>query len=350
MINIILGFPFNLLPGIILTSLFFRINSISVTALLSIGMLYAGYYLPTNIAIIFWSPGGMATIISSSFAIFALYYISPRFITSNLPELPNRNLLRAKLSSVTSLEERKILYINFVQSLSQAAGSVNRLVTSLNTWFLLLILIASFIVNYSVFYLGFIKNGLFKEIFSEIYSQIMVEPTTSLKETENDLYQLVIQYSAFFTFLQISAVFFIISFFYNKIAVIKNQKRTILGHLGFFRISDYFILLFIVFALGLAYIYFKKIDLFWVPIYENIFFILCTLYIYQALSTLWLYFYVRMLPFGQIAFVTIILGTIFPFITGALLLSLLIIGLLEFRFEFRKKALQPDLTIKDTDN
>ena len=337
-----IGFPLNLLWGFLLYYLLLKIqnNSIKKIIFWSTGAitLAAGNILPAEIAMIYWSPSGFAVIILSSLCVYFFTALNQQLVHDDPGILPARQILRADITRQG--KDKQQVYIEIVQKMSTRAVLLDTQYTALNSLAMFISFAVVAVVSGLIFMLAFIQNDLFTAWFEEIYTKLPFDHTNHSKE---DTLKYIIHYFPVYAFIQSSLVFLLIASFLRNYFTSSQQKKAFFGTLTFFKLPDIFIWIFIGSSILVAVSHrvLNNPELQFISI--NLFFIIAYLYVLQSIGLIQLYGMIRVLPNTGVLILMVLLSMIFPSVTVYILVALLLLGLLEFWFNFRKKALHPNL-------
>ncbi|MDH4261880.1 MAG: YybS family protein [Spirochaetia bacterium] len=339
MIYSLTGFPFDLLWAIVIAFLFKpRINLLALTVL-TILFLVPGYYIPMPFQVMYWTPGGAATIIVATSIICYSLTKEAWFKDKIVEELPERNKVRKKIFDIESNEKRQIEYIHLIQKISLTYEYNNKSILLPNTIFFLFSFFTLFFIDFSAIIAIHLNNpDLIKKLFEEAYQVLVVSPGT-FDEWYTDLTQL----GALNIFIFNMIFFLLLLGIIQQILTYRKIRLPVIGNLGFFQMPFYSVWIYI--AAGLYFLislqlWHDNINLF---IAKNIFYIFSTLYIFQGISIFWLFLQVRLLPSAGIVIGMLLFAATFQILSIIILSFFILIGLMDFWFDFRKKALHPNL-------
>ncbi len=351
MLNIFgfLSFPFNLIWGALLFFVFKPEYPKIVWPLVTVALLILGAWLPQPANLAFWMPGGLSTIAAG--ALIYLYFATDkrRTIPEALGRLLDKNAIRENLMSSNSLEERQEKYIQMVQERARSLARMETFLTPANTRFFFVAFLFLMILNYPILEFHFLGSEIFTNTLSSFFEEVSVDPGL-FEEQKRQFFDIIYSYSMLFTFINVLVAFYFITSIGRRIFMYRKIQISPYGNFTFFRLPDSLIWGFIL--LALLFILFNKMDARFFPeiaivMGTNLFFILGTLYILQGIGILALYMLVRMLPSASIFLMLFLLSMVFPSFFLFIAFVFLLLGLLEFWFNFRKKALHPKIVSND---
>ena len=340
------GFPFNLFWGLVFGYLYYISGKKSYVfpVLIMLAGLGLSLGLDTTGMIQFWRPGGIATVISSTLIAYLL--LANKTLAEFSPDyrVPDRQSLRNSFDETVLPEKRQEIYKGVVRKNSLMLSLLEEKVTPRNTRFLLLALFITSFVLFFVLKFFFFHTEVFDRVMTQEIELLMTEPGYF---SPHEFMTLVYDYSPFFIFIENTLYFFII-YHFCRLALSRVEARlSVFGNLMFFRIPDLWVWVYILMAVIviLTTRYLPKSE--WLHIPRNLLLLGTFLYIIQSFSTLWLFLQVRLLPSMGIISFAILMALIFRPVAAILLLGMLLVGILEFWFNFRKKALHPRLLSND---
>ncbi len=339
---LLLTFPLNLIWGGII-AWFYKSESFRQYIWAPPVVLAAvSYFLAADISLALWTPNGLITLLV--IAAFSLPKIFPVKEDERIFALepPPLKLLRDKLKSVDR-ENRQDLYQKMVEEYARFLFSKSDAFSQRNTEFFLKGLAISFAVSFAGLYYWMSAPGALETVIQKTMEELNNSMQMKLTPEEKSGFQTSIIYmSPVLVFISTSIFFYLIMNLLRLISVIRYGRSIPYGTLVFFNLPQYFVWLFV----GAGGIYFlSKIF----PSLET-FFIFASLNFIVALSILFIFhgngivmaFLQARLVASSWVFTGILLTLLF-FPGGFLFLQILflLIGLFDFFFSFRNKALQP---------
>jgi len=339
MIYSLTGFPFDLLWAIVIAFIFSPRIGLPVIVIATVAMLVPGFFIPMPYRLMFWSPGGAASVIAATSIILWALTRQTWFSGHPVEPPPDRRKVREELFKIESVEERQQEYIRQIQKNAVAFENANNHVLLPNTFFFLVSFILVFLVDFSAVAAIHITNpDLLKKLFGEVYQTIIVSPGTF-----DAWFSALIELGALHIFVFNIVFFLLLLRMIDTILQYRKIRQPLIGTMAFFQLP--FVSIWFYIASGVFFFVTIKTGQTGVTYFaaKNLFFIFSTLYIFQGISILWLFLQVRLLPTGGIVIAMVLMAFMFELI-GVLVFSFFIlIGLLDFWFDFRKKALHPNL-------
>ncbi|MES0491427.1 MAG: DUF2232 domain-containing protein [Leptospirales bacterium] len=345
----IIGLPLlNFAIAIFLVFVFIKLHQINylLAPLVIIFLLAGSSFLGNHASIEFWLPMSSSTFILAIFACYSLLAHPSLFLEEFAKPMPTRQELRASFSQTASLQDRQEFYINIVENLSKIYTLRENKVTKLNTSLILLCLGIIFLVNYLVFQIFFINTGVFHEYTSASFSALPVNSTVK-KEDIDSLFNLFSTYYGFVTFVCSSLIFFVMHPIARRLILHRKGKVNQFGNIHFFKLPDQAVWGYILLLVVFVYLKMSGVEAGWTILPFNLFLIFSFIYLLQAVGTLLLYFQIRMLPGVLILSGIFIIGLLLIELLVFIVMLLVLFGVFEFWFSFRKKALQPKLISND---
>jgi len=333
------GFPFDLLWGILFALLYKP--KFHPIILITAGLIIpaAGLLIPLPYQVMYWTPGGAATVAVTT--VFLLHSLTHDVWLKDkrVDLVKDRGKIREELFLIESMEERQQAYMHQIQKISIAFENNNNTTLQSNTFFFLTSFIALFILDFSALaILHFMHPDLMKDLFAEVYQAIALNPGT-FSAWFSDLLSL----SALHIFILNIIFFLILLGIIDRILSRRNLRLPVIGNPAFFQMPFYSVWIYIL--SGILFFAAIKAGYTGLPLYitKNLFFILSSLFVFQGISILWLFLQVRLLPAAAITSSLFLFAFMFQLFTVLIFSSFLLLGLLDFWFDFRKKALHPNL-------
>lgn len=341
------GFPFNLLWVILLGFLIRPKTNGFLWAITGAGFAAIGLFLPLPHSVMFWFPSGPSNIVLSAAIVGYALTTDRWFIKKNGEQkkvflFPDRRQIRENLMKIESIEERQHEYVNIVQRVAQAIEMNDQAFINTNTVFFLLSFAVVFGLNFAgIVYIDISQPAALKDIYKKLYDMAnsMVHIPQSLDEAFADF----IRYGAVRLFSYYILFFFLVLSIMGRIFDYRKVRRPLIGNPMYFHLPVFSVWISI--ASGLIYllVLHYKIEGPLLFVTENFFLIFMILLVFQGISIFWVYLQVRLLPAGAIVAALILSAFFFQSFAFIVLGFFLVLGLLDFWFEFRKKALHPRL-------
>lgn len=343
-----LSFPLDLIWGALIFFIYKPGLLNKAWPTLALALLVAGFFLPEPANLAFWMPGGASTIIVAT-ALFLIFATHQKLAPQKFPQLADRNQIQESLMESTSLNERQEKYVQMVQERARTLLRMEEHLTPLNTRFFMISFLVLMATNYPILEFHLLGSETFSKTLASFFEEVSLEPGL-FEEQKNRFFDIIYSYSMLFTFINILTAFYFLTSIARRILAYRKIEVSPYGSFTFFRLPDPMIWAFIAFAL--AFILLSRMAEGALPEYlyvviTNLFFILGSLYTLQGFAIAGLYLVVRMLPVASIFIMIFLLSMVFPAFFIFILVSFLILGLLEFWFNFRKKALHPKIVSND---
>lgn len=289
--------------------------------------------------VMFWAPGGMATVIVATSLINYSLTKNFWFQDKKVDTIPDRQKIREKLFTIEGTEERQQEYVLQIQRNTVSFENNNNSILLPNTLFFLTSFVVLFIINFTAISILHINNpDVIRDLFSEVYQAIIVNPGT-FNKWFNDLVQL----GALHIFILNMIFFLILMSITGTILNYRNLRVPVIGSPAFFQLPFFTIWIYIISGMLFFFALKTHPNAIFLFAAKNLFYILSTLFIFQGISIIWLFLQVRILPAAGALISLVLFAFMFQLLTVIIFSIFLLIGLLDFWFDFRKKALHPNL-------
>jgi hypothetical protein len=287
----------------------------------------------------YWFPGGAASVIVATFLIVYSLTKEAWFKGKRVDVILDRNKAREEIFAVESTEERQQEYIKLIQKISVAYENNNNSILVPNTMFFFFSFFLLFVIDFTAIVVIHFKNpDLIKNLFAQVYQSIVVNPGT-FEEWFKDLASL----GALHIFV-LNVVFFLMLLgIVEQILNYRKLRLPIIGSPAFFQMPFFSVWLYIVSSMFFLITLRSGDTGMLLFVSRNLFFIFSTLYIFQGISILWLFLQVRLLPAAGIVIGLLVFAFMFQMLSVIIFSFFALTGLLDFWFDFRKKALHPNL-------
>ena len=343
MVYSLIGFPVDLIWGILIAFLIKPKINVWLVVTVTIIMMIPGYFIPQPYQVSFWAPGGAATIITGT-SIIAYSLVNEAWFKGKKTDLlPERKTVREALYKFNSTEDRQQEYIIQIQKISIAYENNNNSILLANTLFYLFAFVTLFCVDFTAITIIHINNpDLIKTLFFQVYQNFVVNPGT-FEAWFSD----IIKLGALHIFIFNIVIFMILYYVIGQVLKFRKISLPLVGNLSFFHMPFYSLWAYILSAT--FFLVTLKFNYGNLPLYvaKNLFFIFSTLYIFQGISIFWLFLQVRLLPAGAIVVTILVFAFLFQLLSVFIFSFFVLLGLLDFWFDFRKKALHPNLLTDD---
>ncbi|MDH4200100.1 MAG: DUF2232 domain-containing protein [Spirochaetia bacterium] len=337
------GFPFDLLWAILIALIYRPKFNFYFLGIISMSLIIPGFIMPPSFQMMYWSPGGAAMVLISTLIIlFALTHDS-WLKDKKVEYIPDRKHIREEIVKIEQVEVRQREYLKIVQKIGISVERNNPLLLVPNTIFFIGSFVLLFLITFSGLAYVHLKNpDHIKNIFLEFYTTVAASPG-SFDEWYNSFMQL----AAFQVFIADMIFFLLILSVMSKILVYRNLRKPGMGDMAYVQIPYFFLWIFIV--SGACFFAVLKLEYHGIYLFiaKNLFFIISSFFVFQGISIFWLYLQVRLLPAASIILSIIITAFLFDVLSMIIFSVLLLGGLTDFWFEFRKKALHPKLFSDD---
>lgn len=339
-----LGFPINMIWGVLLTRYYSKKTPAFLYWLGLIGLMGGSFFMPFHIALAFWLPGGAMTILSGTIA-FLLFMNPKKFERSFQLRIKTRKDVKDRIAGVEDMDERRNIYFTAVKTIASLWRHKERAIAGKNSLFVFLLLLSVFAVDYvALIYLFQSKEALFK--FLQSYSS-QIPPELQLKLSEDALKELtdtLVSYSPIIVFVQNALTLWVLSFVVTRVQFARDKKDyTAPGYFSLFRLPEQFIYIFLALALTFVAVYYLHLDKIWSLVLQNFLLIAAFFYVMHGMSVVWTYLQIRLLPAGWFFAITIIFSLLIQEFLISIIFFSFFIGVADFWFNFRKKALHPTL-------
>lgn len=358
MLHALAGFPFNLVLALLILAVYRPYLPWLIWPAMATITLVFGFLLPIEYQIPFWSPGGTANMMLA-LAAFLYFYSDKKLLSKTTTSFfGDRKAIRDTLSKTASLDERQKVYLNFVGNRQRQLLHNEEKITPLNTRYLTLVIFILFLVSYAVLDLHIINQPEFIRIFDSTFKEAMKNipqlisdnPEESAKIIEETSAQMKELFHTYFIVGTFSGTLLYTLFLFSVCSTILRLKKlptTNFGLFSQFKLPE--MALWALLGLIGVLIAFNQLlpESPWVYIPANLLGIIALLFALQGMGTVWLFFHIRFMPGGSVIFLIFLIGLIFPSFILMALFAFMMIGLLEFWFDFRKKALHPKMLSDD---
>lgn len=356
MLEALLGFPFNL--GIVaLIAWLYRPEGLPfwLPGAVAASLVAAGMFLPMPYSLQFWHPFGLAGVLLATGYSIKLFFPHDSLQKLLGMKLPSRAKLKEALLKAESPEDKRLFYLKMVKEFSQIWAHKDAALTRVNTRFMLTLFTMIFGLIYIFFYLDYTENGptfqalieanerLFTMSFEQVYSQ---KPTES-EVNEFSMMMLQLSPANFFVYNSLSVL--LVLYVIRRIIAGRISMVNPIGHLSLFKLPDATVFLVIISGALVIFEQQLKIAPMLSIIATNLLIISLFLYTLQGIGIAAIFFEVRLLPGGWILLSLIIFSLLLPVIPVLALFICMMLGVSDFWFNFRKRALQPK-AVTDSDN
>lgn len=353
--EVLISFPVNLLWGILLFQLYVRPNGRYAVYAASALVIIAGFFIPAKAQIIYWNPSGLIAIVSASLLHLLMVHPNEALQKALNIELPSRKEVRDLLMKTNDQIERQKIYVKIIKEYAHFWHQKASVLTGINTRFSLLIFtsvsgglfffwLASYFWNPDL--ISMIRDQF--ELMNKNFMQITGKTDENLIDVAK-VFTMYMRLGPAVIFIEVSLIILLFLFILRKIFAQNAYSLVILGYITLFQVNEKAIWAFIIAGLlTLGAIYYPVPAIIEIASI-NLLAILAFVYFIQGLGILNLFLTVRLLPANWILFTVFAFGVILPQAVVFVLFFLTLIGLGDFWFDFRNKALQPR-AIMDNDD
>ncbi len=310
-------------------------------------ILASSILLPQQALLTFWLPGGSSIILC--IIGITIFFLDNKQYHSTMKKSYklNRNKTKQELMKIDDIFERHKAYLERVKKMSQDLLKRDKEIGKQVTLYFVVAILATFFLTAIYWICAYHYNWEVLNLFKEDFMKKLDTLLTTLQHDKKSISTNLMDYkSYFFVAILITNVLCI----FLSIAVLRlmNIRKKVISfyppEITFFHMPDHTIIVFLVLLSLFTYALGRH------PTTSSFFewtmtllSINALLYIVQGIATITIHLRIRLLPPRAILGLYFVLSYfsihIFVFISFCFLL----IGLLDFVFEFRKKALQPKL-------
>ncbi|MDH5717433.1 MAG: YybS family protein [Spirochaetia bacterium] len=303
-----------------------------------------GFFLPDPFNLFFWLPGGTATVLIGS--IVLMQFIRKKGAIIKISAIPreNKEEIKKTLDSMEDLDEKKDLYINMIKKHKDFYNKLHKKTVKINSSFIYTVLLSAFVINFIILSVMAMQSNVIDNYISSSF-QPLDKLYSSVGITVDEMISTVYRFSPTIVFFQNLITLFFLFFLMRKIFAHTKKKEILLGKISYFKMPENVIWFFILSAGSLTVFNLLKIETQLNVIIENVTAILLIFYLLQGLGTFRIFLQIRFLPFNWIFLAVFMSGLIWPGFFMFFVFLLTILGLGDFWFLFRKRALQPRLDL-----
>ena len=348
--EILFAFPLDLLWGVAAAYFYKPIINIRYLWMGLAALFVYSVFINDTLAFYFWAPGGMASVMLGT--LLLLQYATMKTEGGELfkERIPNRGQLKEILMKTDDHEERQIIYVRLIKELSSRILSKNDKSVEFHTKFFLLVIGSIMIVNFAVLAYFYFEVSAFQNLIHKGLNEFIETMNKTLKiaqtpEEKKLLLKLAIDYSPISFFAVTCIVQLILKAYVNR--TLDRQNTSILqpGNFLFFRLSENFIWFFLAVAAAFLVGINFEIHRLFRQIITNIFAITSILYVLNGMGIITAYCRIRFLPIRIIIVASVTLIIINRALFMIFCLFFFLLGILDFRFNLRKRALQPKIIL-----
>ena len=343
-----LQLPYNLSLVFLIAWLYKDTTRKRIPLLITALVLLFGLWLEGFPGIFFWLPSGASTIIAGAVATLIYLNIYSKKHKSAL-KIPkdvcwDRSVLKQELTSVKVYEERQQIYLDFVKKLNGFLSKIDKKVGPYVNQYFMVTLAVLFCVNFGYWVLHYWADSL---QISHLFDKSKMESLVTDEKTRTELLKFyeqhgktILNYSASLTMVLNTLSLFLILSLVRWIRSRKNKGYFFWLDICFFRLPEPMVLVYIpALALFIASIFYNVLDEYahW---FGNLVFMLSFLYLLNGVAITRFYAKVRFLPSGIIFLIIFFSSWFIPEAFLFFIVALFGVGLFDFLFDIRKKALQ----------
>ena len=343
-----LQFPYNLSIVFLIFWLYGRTKKQTLSLqIIAASVLLIALWMEGIPSVFFWLPSGASTVIVVT--VFTLVYLS-MYSKKNqiILEIPNniswnRDALKRELTNVDKYDDRQRIYLDFVKKLNKFLGNVEEKLGSRVNYYFITSLTILFCINFGYWFFQYATESL---LIAQLIDKLNIEKLVSDEKVRTELMGFykkhgdsLLNYSASLTMILNALSLFLILPIIRWMRSKKNAKSFFWLDLCFFRLPESTILIYIpILALCIISIFYNVLGeySYW---FSNLAFIFSFLYLLNGFAIARAYTKARFLPFGPIFLIVFLSSWFVPQFFLLFVFSLFVIGLLDFAFNIKKKAL-----------
>ena len=343
-----LQFPYNLSIVFLIFWFYSEANRKKVPLLiLTIFILIASLWIKGLPGVFFWLPGGASTIIVIT--VFTLIFFDTdskqNETVLNIPNDVswNRDILKQELASVEKYDDRQRIYLDFVKKLNSFLSKIDKRMGNRVNYYFITSLALLFCINFGYWVFYYTTGDLsITQLFDKSRFESLVtdeKVRAALLEFYKKYGGSMLNYSASLTVILSTLSLFLVLPIIRWINSKKNKSSFFWLDLCFFKLPESTILIYIpILSLFVASIFYNILGKYshW---FGNLTFIFSVLYLLNGFAIVRAYTKARFLPFGFVFLIAFVSSWFVPQIFILLIFSIFIVGLLDFAFDIKKKAL-----------
>ncbi len=340
--EILLGFPLNLVWGALLIWGYRPGWSQNILLAGSVVVLSIGLFLPDQYFLSFWLPHGMSTLVVTLAFTLPFYYPKGSLEQVLSVRLPSRAQLREAMVQAPFPEDRQSLYLKIVKDYSLLWSHKDKILTVWNTQVLIWLMVVCTVLGFGVLAQDFFTGETvanYLQQANELSRSMLPKEVIADELAEANKIALSLSPAMYFV---MSSIFVLFYLSLARLVVLRKVGMAVpVGQLVLFRLPDVFIWGVIAIGAMLLAVVLGELNQSVFIITLNLMIILVFLYFLNGLSIVQLFFEIRLLP-GSWILLGIFMASLFwaPLFL-VLVAAVMILGLGDFFFNFRKKALQP---------
>lgn len=344
MLENLLGFAFSLFWAA-LAAYFYKPNKNFLPITVGLALLCVGsLFLPEPWRTYFWLPGSTSVVVLT--AILALGAFSPGVPLQKMIslEIPSSLQLRDTLLRAGDQDKKQAIYIKLVNDYAKLWRHRETLLGRMQSIQLLIIFAGVHLVNFLYLATDFVFRPVLSKQIKEILPEIK-KAFPNINNSKVDITEVFkksfMEYALGYSFFQNALTILITLFVMRFIIRRRNGAALPLGSLNLFSMPEKFIFIFIA-SLALPILSFY-VNVPSIPylIFTNIAIFLLILYIFSGMGIFNIFLEVRLLPSNWIFLGILLISSFFPIAFIIFLGIMAMLGLGDFFFNFRKRALHP---------
>ena len=304
-----------------------------------------------------WMPGPGITIYLALGILYFEMYKNPIYESLGQIEFPNRFEIKAALNHGGDIEEKQKIYLDYMKQSSMLWAQREKALNLINSKILLINFVLTFSITFTVVAILEWKSSSVTNLFTEaiVFLRKTLEnysgketvsqiPFLALKgEALKNYLREVMNYGASIGFVLNTLVVLFVSYIFRASFRVLKKKNVTIGSMTNFVLPEYTIFLVIIGGALTLMTSTWNLDFILSFTGKNLLIIGLFLYVLSGYSIFRLYIRVRFLPLTRLSLIVFLICFL---ISNYILLALLIlfylgIGLISFRIDLRKKALQP---------
>ena len=337
-LSFLLSFPFNLIFVFLIYYLFNNkyFNYYYFTSLLLLGVFF--FFSKQDLFFLFWSYNGAFTLFLFTYCF--LYFNNLTSKSIEIYPLTDIKKVRSQLISIINPSEKEVQYLNLCKEEAKTLNSIHDILQYKTTIFWVATTFGITIIQSIVLFIKYYANTSFS-LLAHLKSDIQkIIPEKVFPKT---LFNTMVDYYPIITLLSYLLLANSVIIFLKFIITFKKENRHLrpwVSDAYYFKLPDFTILLFLpILILASIRLGFKIINPTLDYILLNTISIFGIIYLLNGLSILFIFLRVRLLPSRLIIIITLITGFFLKEFLFLCLFSLVIVGILDFVFNLRKKAL-----------
>ncbi|RME89595.1 MAG: DUF2232 domain-containing protein [Candidatus Hydrogenedentota bacterium] len=307
-------------------------------------------FLPYQVSISLWLPFGLAPFVVSTYVLLAyrtaLRTEQVQELVTVPPELSRKELKVAIAENQDPVESRKI-YLGFIERLHRVWTLRDQLFRKPTVVLTMTAILFPFVILMMYLYKAEVQYHALSQYMDQAWNlfKAWMQNKTELPPKEEFMHQIK-SYGAIFLFFQFMLSHFFVLWLVRKINEKKQLKHLPVGEVSLFVLPDVVIWVYIALGGMLLAAYSFRWDEPIRLVFTNLFAIFSLIYVLQGVGIFTLFLHLRYLPVKAVWLIIFLASLFFPALLLFWISLFWLIGILDFWFSFRKKALHPALILK----